>query len=141
MTVTASDIKRLRSMINEPTATTWTDYDLTTMIEASACIDTLGNIPTDANWTATYDLYSVASKLWLEKAAKYADEFDFSADGGSFQRSQKQMMMLKQASYFESRSKALGLQLKQYPITHAPITGFEDTPYKDDIDDYESELK
>ena len=53
MTVTASDIKRLRSMINEPTATTWTDYDLTTMIEASACIDTLGNIPTDANWTAT----------------------------------------------------------------------------------------
>lgn len=141
MTVTASDIKRIRSMINEPTAATWTDYDLTVLIEAAACIDTEGNIPTDSNWKATYDIYSVASKLWIEKAGKFADEFDFSADGGSFHRSQKQMMMLKQASYYESRSKALGLQLKQFPITHAPITGFEDTPYLDDIDDYESELK
>lgn len=140
MTVTASEIKRLRSMINEPTAATWTDYDLTQLIEAAACVDTAGNIPTDTSWVATYDIYSVASKIWLEKAAKFTDEFDFSADGGNFQRSQKQMMMLKQASYFESRSKALSLQLKQYPITHAGAFGWEDTPYKDDIDDYENDL-
>ena len=140
MTVTASDVRRLRSMINEPNDTIWTDYDLTTMIEASACVDVEGNNPTDSDWTATYDLYKVASDLWLEKAAKFSDEFDFSSDGGNYQRSQKHQMMLKQSSYYSSRSKSLALMLKQHPVTHAPITGWVDMPYKDEIDEYEEDL-
>jgi len=39
MTVTANDIKRLRSMINEPTSVTYTDADLTTLIENAAIPD------------------------------------------------------------------------------------------------------
>lgn len=140
MTVTASEIKRLRSMINEPTAATWTDSDLTTMIEGSACIDVEGSNPTDSDWLPTYDLYKVASDLWLEKAAKFADEFDFSSDGGSYQRSQKHQMMLKQSGYYASRSKGLALMLKQYPVTNSPITGWTDMPYKDEIDKYEEDL-
>lgn len=140
MTITESDIRRLRSMINEPTDETWTDYDLATLIEATACIDKYGKEPDDYGWKPTYNLYQAASELWLEKAAKVSDEFDFSADGGSFQRSQKQAMALKQAGYFESRSKALSLHLKQYPITSVGKFGWEDLEYKDDIEDYEAGL-
>jgi len=140
MTVTVSDVRRLRSMINEPTDATWTDDDLMQLIEAAACMDKYGKEPDDYGWVPTYNLYQAAAELWLEKAAKVSDEFDFSADGGNFQRSQKQMMMLKQASYFESRSKALGLHLKQYPVTSAGKLGWEDLEYKDDIEDYEAGL-
>jgi len=49
-------------------------------------------------------------------------------------------MAMKQASFFESRSNALSLQMKQYPITHAGVFGWEDLPYKDEIEDYEAGL-
>ena len=140
MTVTANDIKRLRSMINEPTSVTYTDADLTTLIENAAIPDNTGKFPSETDWIPTYNIYKVAADIWLEKAAKVADEFDFDADGGSFQRSQKQKMAMKQASFFESRSNALSLQMKRYPITHAGVFGWGDLPYKDEIEDYEAGL-
>ena len=140
MAVTTDDIKRLRSMISEPIAATYTDADLTALIENAAIPDNNGQIPSEADWTPTYNIYLVASRIWLEKAAKVADEFDFGADGGNFQRSQKHAMALKQATYFESRSNALSLHMKQYPITHVSASGWEDLPYKDEIEDYEDGL-
>ena len=140
MTVTDSDLRRLRKMVVEPTEVNYTDEDLTTMIEDTACRDSTGKDPDDSDWTATYNIFKVASEIWIEKAAQVANEFDFNADGGSFSRSQKQMMALKQASYYESRSKALSLQMKQEPMTHLADTRWQDLPYKDEIDDYESNL-
>lgn len=140
MTVTQSEIKRLRLMINEPSIAIYTDTDLTIRIEESACIDRYGVLPDEDDWEATYDIYKVASLIWLEKAAKLTDEFDFTADGGTFHRSQKHTMMLKQASYFESRSKALALHLKQYPITSVGSLGWEDLPYNEWIEQFESDL-
>ncbi len=77
--------------------------------------------------------------IWLEKASKVSDEFDFNADGGSFQRSQKQLMMLKQASYMQSRSKSLSKNMSIHPKTVESLE-YTDLPYKDEIEDYENNL-
>lgn len=141
MAVTQDDIRLLRRCIAEPTQATYTDAELKSLIEASALIDVDGHAPDEDAWIPTYDIYHVASEIWMEKSSAVADEFDFNADGGSFQRSQKMQMYLKQASYYKSRSKGLSLQMKQRPLEHLGSSGWEDLPYKDDIDDYESNLK
>ena len=141
MTVTPNDICQLRRCIAEPTVATYTDLELTSRIEKSALIDEDGHLPDDDAWIPTYDIYKVASEIWMEKASSVAHEFDFSADGGSFHRSQKLQMYLKQAGYYKSRSKAQSLQVKQRPLEHLGPNGWEDIFYKDDIDDYENDLK
>jgi len=140
MAVSFDDIKRLRIMVAESSESVYTNSDLEDRIEATACTDVNGKDPDDDDWVATYNIFKVASEIFLEKAANVADEFDFNADGGSFNRSQKQQMYLRQASYYESRSKALSLQMLQTPLTHLTAGGWEDLPYKDEIDDFEENL-
>ena len=140
MTATAGDVKRLRRMIAEPTVLVYTDNDLVESIESKPTVDINGVYPSDANWVPTYDIFLVASEIWLEKASAVSDEFDFHADGGTFQREQKHKMALEQSSYYASRSKGNNLKMKQDPMTTVYTLGYEDKYYKDDIDDYESTL-
>ena len=140
MTVTQTDVKRIRRMIAEPTSITYTDSDLIALIEEKQSVDINGLYPDDSNWTPTYDLFLVASEIWLEKASIVSDEFDFHADGGTFQREQKHKMALEQASYYASRSKGYNLKMKQDPLTKIFVYGQEDQYYKDNLDDYESSL-
>jgi len=140
MAVTQDDIKRLRRMIVEPTEASYTDSDLTALLENTACTDVNGKDPTATDWVATYNIFQVASEIWLEKSAAVADEFDFNADGGDFKRSPKQLMAVRQAAYFEGRSKALSLQMKQTPLTKITTSGWEDLAYNDEIDDHEANL-
>lgn len=140
MTATLSDVRRLRRMIAESTSTVYTNTDLIEAIEGKPTVDINGLYPTDSDWTPTYDIFLVASEIWLEKASAVSDEFDFHADGGTFQREQKHKMALEQASYFASRSKGNNLKMKQDPMTTVYSLGYEDKYYKDDIDDYESSL-
>ena len=140
MTVTQTEVKRIRIMIAEPTSITYTDSDLIALIEEKQSVDVNGLYPNDSGWTPTYDLFLVASEIWIEKASIVSDEFDFHADGGTFQREQKHKMALEQASYYASRSKGYNLKMKQDPMTTVYSTGYEDLYYKDDIDDYESSL-
>lgn len=140
MDIPETIIRKVRLMINEPTTDTWTDPEIADLFPDYVCADKFGNEPDDPKWETTYNLYALASYIWQVKAARVADEFDFTADGGSFNRSQKQLMALKQASFYDSRSKAFSLHLKQYPLTSAGKFGWQDLPYKDEIDKYEENL-
>jgi hypothetical protein len=136
--VTATNIADLRRMINEPLTTIYTDVILTAIIEKYPLIDENGEEPripaTDAvhdftvvadmdaldlidneDWIATYDLNQAAADIWAEKASVVSDKVDFSADGGTFHRSQTYDQYMKQSRYFASRRAARTLSPKPQP--------------------------
>ena len=128
MTATAAQVAQLRRMVNETTATTYSDADLATMIEAYPCLDARGEEPGpwdtsttpptwDANesWIPTYDLSAAAAAIWEEKAAILAQDFDFNADGGDYTRSQTYEQAMKQARYHRSRRRPGTITLKMHP--------------------------
>jgi len=138
MSATPLMVVRLRRMTAENTEANYTDSELEERIEEEAIRDRFGKDPDDFDWTPTYNISKVASDIWGEKASMVSDEFDFNADGGSYSRSQKYQNALKQAAYYRSRSNALSLQMKQYPITSGlNQNGWEDLPYKDEYYDDE----
>lgn len=112
MAATAEQVRRLRRIINDATAATYEDSALREYIERYPLMDGLGREPyieeDDAlilndEWDATYDLNAAAADLWAEKAAALATEFDFSAGGQSFQRSQAYQMCMQQSRYYRAR--------------------------------------
>lgn len=120
MAATDAQILRLRRMTNEADDTTYADADLATIIESYPTTDELGEDaftwntattpPTqDANtvWITTYDLHAAAAQIWEEKAAAPAQDFDFSADGGDYSRSQVYEQCMAQARYHQAR-RAMG---------------------------------
>jgi len=54
-------------------------------------------------WVQTYDLHAAAADVWNEKAAALAHLYDFSADGGSYSRSQGVAQAQAQARYHLAR--------------------------------------
>lgn len=139
MAPTSNQIKRVRRMTEESDFTSpYSDEEISDIISEAAIMDSNGKMPIDPDWIETYDLYDAASRIWLEKAAKVAKEFDFSSDGGNFSRSQKQAQYLKQAAMFAGRSTAKSGRYVKVPPTN--VIGFEDTYYKDWLDDYENRL-
>jgi len=110
--VLASQISQIRRMVNEPTATIYSDAMIRAFIEDHALVDAEGYSPDQDNWTATYDLNAAAADIWEEKSAGRADDFDFNADGGSYTRSQSYEQAMKQARYFRSRRglKTIGME-------------------------------
>lgn len=115
MTATAEEVARLRRMVNESDATTYTDAALRGYIERYPLLDALGHEPyvessttpgtleANEDWTATYDLNAAAADVWQEKAALLAGEFDFAAGGQTFQRSQAYQMYMQQSRYYRSK--------------------------------------
>lgn len=116
MSATAAQVARLRRMVDEPTTTTYTDEDLEGYIERYPVLDERGEVPytwdtstspptQDANedWIPTYDLHSAAADVWDEKAAAVAEDFDFQADGGRYNRSQVMAHALQQARWHRAR--------------------------------------
>lgn len=81
----ASDaqIADLRRKISESDETTWTDDALAALIDA-----------------ANGDLDSVASSIWEEKAASYAELVDISEAGSSRKNSQLYSNALKMAKHY-----------------------------------------
>lgn len=116
MSATAAQIARLRRMVNEPDDTTYDDDLLTEYIERYPLMDERGQEPytwdastepptqdPNESWIPTYDLSAAAADIWDEKAAGVAQDFDFSADGGRYDRSQVAEMYAKRARYYRSR--------------------------------------
>jgi len=97
-------VPELRDMIAEPTSDTYVDADLSALIERFPLIDSNELEPDDSLWTATYDLNAAAANIWGRKAAACAGLYDFSADGGTFHRSQAAKDMRAQARYYQARS-------------------------------------
>ena len=118
MTATAAMISQVRGWINEPDDTTYDDDAITVFIERYPCLDERGELPytwdtstepptqdDNDNWIATYDLHAAAADIWLEKAAVVAVDFDFSADGGQYSRSQVVAQYERQARFHLARRK------------------------------------
>lgn len=138
MTATAAQIAQLRRMTGEALDTTYSDLLLATIIEGFPTLDENGEAPrihavdsarpvvytaymdvtdliANQDWIATYDLNAAASAIWEEKAAAAAVDFDFSADGGNYSRSQVFDQMMKQARLFGAKRKAGTITLQPVP--------------------------
>jgi hypothetical protein len=128
MTATAAQIARLRRMVGEVDKPTYTDDDLQACIEAYPLLDERGEEPytwdtstspptQDANedWVPTYDLHAAAADVWEEKASAVAGDFDFSADGASYSRSQVYEQYMRKARHHRARRSAKTATLIKWP--------------------------
>ena len=103
MAATAAMVNRLRRMVAEPTSAIYDDDDLAEVVERYPVLDSDGLSQDDDDWTPTYDLNAAAAEVWAEKAAGYVGEFDFSADGGQFARSQQYDQAVRMARQYAAR--------------------------------------
>lgn len=116
MTATAAQVARIRRMTNEVGSPSYSDDDLAEYIESYPLLDERGEEPytwdtstspptQDDNdgWIATYDLHAAAADIWEEKASVVSVDFDFSADGGRYDRSQVYEQYMKQCRFHRSK--------------------------------------
>ena len=128
MAATAAQIARLRRMVDEPDDTTYDDDAITDYIERYPLVDERGEKPytwdtstqpptqdENEDWVATYDLNAAAADIWEEKAATMAEDFDFSADGGRYSRSQAYEHYMRMAARYRSRRSARTISATQWP--------------------------
>lgn len=132
MAATVEHIAQLRRMVAEPSAATYSDAALSDLIEARPLTDVNGAEPftdiyrfgTDTtrvpntSWIPNYDLNAVAAMIWAEKASQLTGNFDFSADGGSYSRSQAYRLAMEQSRYYSGRRSAR--TIAQEPTFHRP---------------------
>ena len=122
------DVDRLRRMTNTST-TDYSDDELADYINRYPCEDargenpwiesttTPGTLETNPDWVAAYDLNAAAADVWAEKAAAVAGDFDFSADGGNYSRSQKYELAMQQSRYYRSRRNPSTITLRPEPLS------------------------
>lgn len=117
MSITASMRAELRRMVDEEDHSNgYGDNVLDEIIGQYALLDERGQLPytydfsttppqreANEDWMPVYDLHAAAAKIWQEKAAKKAELYMFSADGGQFMRNQIHEMAMKQAAFHLSR--------------------------------------
>jgi hypothetical protein len=115
MAATAAMITRLRRWVAEPTEDTYTDEILSDIIERYPVLDDDGYGPDDDDWTATYDLHAAAAEVWEEKAASLVGNYDFSADGSSFHRSQAYDQAMLQVRHHRARRRVNTITLQPEP--------------------------
>lgn len=108
-------IAELRVMIAEPTTATYSDADLAEIIARYPLIDSYEQEPDDLTWIPTYDLNATAANVWGKKAAAFAGLYDFTADGGTFHRSQAAKEMRAQARYYSARRAPSSLRVHMDP--------------------------
>jgi len=100
-------------MTAETGETSYQDDELKAIIERYPLLDFAGNEPyilneyglksDNVDWSPTYDLNAAAADVWNEKAGAIADQFDFTAGGQSFSRSQAYKAFSERARYYASR--------------------------------------
>ena len=124
----SADVAMLRRMVGEPTTTTYSDTTLVETIKKYPVEDargegplvesetTPGRLETNPDWTPTYDLNAAAGDIWAEKAATAAGNFDFSADGGNYSRSQVYKAMMEFSRYYRSRRGIKTITMRPEPL-------------------------
>lgn len=139
MAPTAAQIAQLRRMVAEPLTTTYSDVLLTTYITNYPLMDERGEYPytwssatppakvTNTEWVETYDLHAAAGDIWEEKAASWADKYQFAADGGSYSRNQAYEMMMARVRYHRSRRAPKTMTAVKWPEESGSSLG--DTPW------------
>lgn len=132
MAATDAQKARLRRLVNEPDDTTYDDDAIAGYIEAYPLRDERGKDPytwnpattppeqiANESWIPTYDLNAAAADIWGEKAAVLAGDFDFSADGGNYSRSQAYEQAMKQVKHFRGRRRATTATVRMDPPASA----------------------
>lgn len=118
MTATVEQVSKLRRMIAEPTTALYPNEALKNYIESYPVMDANGVDPNTAqneSWIPTYDMNAAAAEIWDEKAAVLQDKYDFSADGGSYHRSQAHEQACKMAAKYRSRAYAKSALVRKWP--------------------------
>lgn len=108
--LTATELARLERLAGEahkPTAMRMlSEADLDDAAFLARVIDVNGEAPqtsagvANADYTNTVDIYKAASLAWHQKAGILAEQFTFSADGGTFQRNQAYHAAIAQAKRY-----------------------------------------
>lgn len=108
--LTAEELARLERMVGEAHKDVGVrllaDADMDDAAYLARTVDSAGEAPQDADGTAnalyvnTVDLYKAASILWMQKASIFAEQFTFTADGGTFQRNQAYHAAVAQAKRY-----------------------------------------
>lgn len=137
MSASESHLNQLRRMTAETSIdSTYTDPVLAEIIERYPVRDEQGEAPytlssvttppeqvANESWIPTYDLAAAAAEIWDEKAGDSAGDFDFSADGGSYTRSQTFDHARRMANLWRSRKRAVSVRVMPAPRRSA------DTPW------------
>lgn len=134
MTATAAMRAQVRAWVNEPTTATYTDDEIDVVIERYPLLDERGEEPytwdtstepptQDDNdlWIVTYDLHAAAADIWEEKAGVVAIDFDFSADGGQYSRSQVFEQYMQLGRFHRARRKPGNITAHKYPSEQSGI--------------------
>ena len=108
-------IDQLRRLVAESTQDTYDDAALSAVLQRYPLPDTTGLAPDATLWAGSWDVYRAAGDVWDEKAAAVVGNYDFSADGGDYKRSQAHSQMLAMARRFRSMRQASALVLQAQP--------------------------
>lgn len=137
MAIDPALIQRLRRLTAEPTLATYSDTELTTRIEATLVTrremrfagETAETV-TIPDSPATYDLYRAAALIWEEKAAALVGQglYDYSADGQSFNVSQRLEQAKTMVRYCQSRQRVASLRMLTQEVRGARIVINEPEP-------------
>lgn len=112
---------RLKSMVGWDQTPTLDAEQVEALLDYARRIDSSGIAPTATGWTATFDLNSAAAEGWRWKAAKVAGEFNFGADGQTFDRSQMSEMCLGMADRYQRRVLVSVRMRSGLPIIRPPV--------------------
>ena len=111
-------LARLGSMTAAATAPTLSDGELNTLLDMHQVADSAGFAPGATDYVPTYDFNRAAAEGWRWKAARVAGQFDFNADGATYNRSQKLDMCEKMIRQYQRR-------IVGYAIAASPIAAVE----------------
>lgn len=103
MSVDSALLAQLRRMTAEETDARYSDAELQLIIEEYPMVDAEGRTPSDGVWAGDYDLNAAAARIWTEKAALLAGDYDFAADGASYSRSQAHEQTMQMARFYWSK--------------------------------------
>ena len=138
MSATAAQVKKLQRAVDEPAAGVYAYDELKEILEEFPLIDKEGTEPhlqTPATattppvyadnpyWIPTYDIHAAAASIFEEKAAKTAQDFEFSADGGSYKRNQVYDQYMQLVRFHQARRSPRTITLHEVS-TNERVLGF-----------------
>lgn len=91
---------RLERMVAPDMAPTLATEDIDDLMVGARRPDTSGLLPSDAEWTPTWDLDAAAARGWEIKAGLAAGDYNFAASGQRFDRSQVHDACMKMAALY-----------------------------------------
>lgn len=83
-------IAKVNRMTDAPVAPIVTAEEVESILAECRIIDAEGRAPVSDGWEGAWDFNLAAAEVLETKAVRCATDFDFSADGSRFNRSQKQ---------------------------------------------------